>query len=164
MNNEIIIVNELDKVIGYKSRNEIKTSDIYRVAVLWITNSKGEILLAKRSKTKENSPSKWGTAVAGTVEKGETYYTNLIKEAREEIGLTDTYPVRGEKNRIKSKTNYFRQWHFITINKDIKDFKLNKDEVEKIKWFKKDELLSEIKKKPSDFLDSVKDFMKDNIK
>lgn len=161
MDDNFVYVDEYDKVIGHASKDEIDKKKLtYRVAVLWITNSKGEILLAKRALSKKHNPGKWGPAVAGTVERGETYYTNIVKEAKEEIGLTGTYPIRGEKDRVKGKHNYFRQWHFITINKDIKEFKLKKDEVSSIKWFKKDELAKAIKSKPSDFLDSVKQAMK----
>jgi isopentenyldiphosphate isomerase len=160
MKHEIIIVNELDKVVEYKEREKIISKDIYRVAVLWITTSKGELLLAKRSKTKKNDPGKWGPSVAGTVEKGETYYTNIIKEAKEEIGLIDTYPVKGDKHRVKGKRNYFSQWYFLTTNKNLADFKIDKSEVSEIKWFKKEELEKKIKSSPSQFSDSVKLLLK----
>lgn len=160
MKHEIIIVNELDKTLEYKEREKINSKDIYRVAVLWITNSKGELLLAKRSKIKKIDPGKWGPSVAGTVEKGETYYTNIIKEAKEEIGLTDTYPVKGDKHRVKGKHNYFSQWYFLTTNKNLKDFKIDKTEVSEIKWFNKEELEKKVKSAPSQFLDSVKLLLK----
>lgn len=156
-----IIVNEFDKTIGYKNRDEITKNDIYRVSALWITNSDGKILLAKRSKNKKNNPGKWGPAVAGTLGKGETYFSNIVKETKEEIGLTDIYPVKGDKNLIKNEYTYFRQWYHININKKISEFKLKKDEVEEIKWFTKEELLSEIDKKPKNFLSAVIKIMKE---
>ncbi|MFA6422790.1 MAG: NUDIX domain-containing protein, partial [Candidatus Buchananbacteria bacterium] len=84
---KIIIVNENDEAIGHKERNELDFSDIYRVSGLWITNLKGEILLAQRAFTKNHDPGKWGPAAAGTVEEGEDYETNILKEAEEELGL-----------------------------------------------------------------------------
>lgn len=152
---QTIIVNEFDKTVGYKNRDELTKNDIYRVSVLWITNSDGKILLAKRSINKKNNPGKWGPAVGGTLEKGETYYSNIIKEAKEEIGLTDIYPVKGDKDLVKEEYTYFRQWHHININKKISEFKLKKDEVDEIKWFTKEELLNDIKKKPKNFVSSV---------
>ncbi len=153
---EIIIVNELDKTVGYKEREKIAAKDIYRVAVLWITNSKGELLLAKRAMTKSHDPGKWGPSVAGTVERGETYYTNIIKEAKEELGLTDMYPVKGDKHLVNGKWNYFSQWYYMTTNKNVKDFKIDKTEVSEIKWFTKQAISDELKKKPNAFLPSVK--------
>jgi len=84
---EIPIVKNNDEIIKYKKRSEILENDIYRVSSLWITNSSGEVLLAKRAKIKKNHPGVWGPAVSGTVEKDETYYENILKETNEEIGL-----------------------------------------------------------------------------
>ena len=53
---KIIIVDENDNIIGYKERGTIEQSDIDRVSALWITNSKGEFLLARRAYTKKNNP------------------------------------------------------------------------------------------------------------
>ena len=36
---------------------------------------------------KKYDPGKWGPSAAGTVEEGETYQSNIIKELQEEIGL-----------------------------------------------------------------------------
>lgn len=38
---KIIIVDENDKIIGYKDRELINSDDIYRVSGLWIKNSEG---------------------------------------------------------------------------------------------------------------------------
>ena len=87
MKEKIIIVDKNDKIIGYKIRGTLDKNGIYRVSALWITNSLGEILLARRSRKKDKHPLKWGPAVAGTVEEGETYEQNIVKEAWEELGL-----------------------------------------------------------------------------
>ena len=107
---EIIIVNEIDEVIEYKKRDELAPLDIYRVSALWITNSHGEILLAKRHHTKDHHPGKWDPAVSGTVEKkrGGTYDENIIKETEEEIGI------KGVKFEVGPKTKIINEYsHFI---------------------------------------------------
>ena len=85
MSELITIVNLDDEIIGYKPRSEITSQDVYRVSALWIENSKGEILLAQRGFMKRNNPGKWGPAVAGTIDKGESYEENMYKEAEEEL-------------------------------------------------------------------------------
>ncbi len=55
----VIIVNEKDEQIALKERKDIKKEEIYRVSALWITNSKGEILLAQRGLNKKHDPGKW---------------------------------------------------------------------------------------------------------
>jgi len=94
---KIFIVNEQDEVIGYKERNLITRDDIYRVAGLWITNSRGDILLARRAFSKTHDPGKWGPAVSGTIAANETYEENIIKEAEEELGLTGLNLIPGSK-------------------------------------------------------------------
>lgn len=84
----IPIVNLDDEIIGYKPRKDITLQDVYRVSALWIENSQGEILLAQRGFLKSVDPGKWGAAVAGTVEKDESYEENILKEMQEELGLS----------------------------------------------------------------------------
>lgn len=75
---KIQIVDDQDQFIGLKERNEVDyKSDIYRVSALWLTNSKGQTLLAKRAAVKDKDPGKWGPAVAGTIDEGETYDENI---------------------------------------------------------------------------------------
>jgi len=45
----ISIVNEQDEIIGHEDRNDRNLDAIYHVSSLWITNGKGEILLARRA-------------------------------------------------------------------------------------------------------------------
>lgn len=143
-----IIVDENDKIIGFKDRDKTTKDDIYRVTGLWLENSRGEILLAQRAFSKKNGPGKWGPAVSGTVEKGETYDRNILKEAEEEIGLKNIEFQKGEKMRATGNHNYFAQWYFAKLDRDAKDFKINKEEVEQVRWFTKDELEKKIQESP----------------
>lgn len=157
-NMQIIIVDERDNPVGVSDRTSLQPTDIYRVAALWITNSKSEILLAQRALDKENDPGKWGPAVAGTLEDGETYLSNIIKEAQEEIGLENVEPTIGEKKFRKhvGRASYFVQWYSLKIDKDIFEFKLN-HEVPAIKWFSKEELKNLLQEYPVMFLNSIKE-------
>lgn len=160
MKSSIVIVNEKDKIIGSKDSNKINPEDIYRVSALWITNSKNQILLARRALTKHNEPGKWGPAVAGTVEVGETYRKNIIKEAEEELGLKNINPIKDTKKRIFGKHNFFCQMYTLKIDRQIKDFKIQKHEVDKIKWFSKKELAEKINSNPETFTPSMKMWIK----
>ena len=153
----IIIVDENDNIIGYKKRGTLEQSDIYRVSALWITNDKGEFLLARRAYTKKNNPGEWGPAVAGTVDEGEDYLINIIKETEEELGLTISGSDLkvGPKKRTSGKHNYFGQWYFFETNKQINDFKIQEEEVAEIKWFSKEELLRKLETNKDEFLSSL---------
>lgn len=153
---KIVIVDEKDNVISYKDRDAINyQEDIYRVSVLWINDNKGNVLLAKRAMTKSHSPGKWGPAVSGTVDEGEDYDLNIIKEAEEELGLVGIGPRKGFKKRVFGEYNYFCQWYFVTIDKSASDFKIKKDEVEGVKWFSVEKLMKEMEKQPDKFTGSI---------
>jgi len=149
---QIIIVNDQDEIIGHKERGTLVKEDIYRVSALWITNSNGDILLAQRKFTKKHDPGKWGPAVAGTIDEGETYDSNIIKEAEEEIGLKDIQPKAGPKLRVTGEHNYFGQWYKLVVNKPAEDFLIQAEEVEQVKWFTRSELGQELREHPSTYL------------
>ena len=152
MGSKIIIVDENDKVIVNKDRERLKPEDIYRVSALWISNGKDKVLLAKRALSKKSFPGCWGPAVSGTVQEGETYYSNVIKEAREELGLKEIIPTKGPKVRVASDDyNYFTQWYLLTVEEGQARLKLNKKEVSELKWLGKSNLKRDVKSKPSNF-------------
>ena len=160
MKEKIIIVNEKDEIIGYKERKTLDEGDIYRVSALWLTNSKGEILLAKRNKNKSHNPGMWGPAVAGTVDEGETYEENIIKETEEEIGLSKVSFVLGPKVRRSGQYEHFTQWFTLTIDKEVSEFKIQEDEVEEVKWFTKEELINRLDTSSEEFLPTMKKYFK----
>lgn len=157
----IPIVDENDNIIEYKDINDRKPNDIYRVSSLWVTNSRHDILLAKRALRMKQDPGKWGVAVAGTLEDDETYETNIIKEAEEELGLKNIKPILGLKLRIKDGRNFFVQRYNIVLDKDISEFKIQEHEVAEIKWFTKEQLKKELVEHPEDFLKGIHERMKE---
>lgn len=155
----VTIVDEEDQIIGSKKRGTILQEDIYRVSALWVENSKGDVLLAQRKFTKKNSPGKWGPAVAGTVEEDETYESNIYKEAEEEIGLVGVTFTKREKVRRSGEHNYFCQWFFVCVDKDLDEFVIQEEEVEQIAWLSKEVLKKEVMKTPDQYLSSIRSFV-----
>lgn len=158
-NSKIIVVDEEDNIIGYKERDTLDKKDIYRVSALWITNSQNEILLARRHHSKSHHPGKWGPAVTGTVEEGESYEENIIKETEEEIGLKNIKPKLGPKTKTDNEYHYFVQWYVLNVDKNISEFKIAKNEVEEIKWFTPKELKEQIDKHPKEFTPSIENIL-----
>lgn len=149
----IPIVNEEDEIIGYKERSDIDTEkDLIRATGLWLTDHDGNILLAQRAFIKKHDPGFWGPAVAGTVEEGETYQSNIIKEAEEEIGLKGVEFTQGPKVRMY---NGLAQWFMAVIDHEY-PFVKQDEEVEQIKWFTKIELEKLLEETPEIFLRNFK--------
>ncbi len=157
---KLLIVDENDDIIDYKERDTLDyQKDIYRISALWIENLEGEVLLAKRVVTKKQDPNKWGPAVAGTVDEGEKYEQNIVKEAEEELGLKEKFE-KGPRIRIKGKYNYFCQWYILKTDKDISEFKIQEDEVSEIKWWAKKDLKGQLKTNPELFVSSMSQHVK----
>lgn len=153
---KIQIVDEQDNVIGVKERTGVDyKTDIYRVSALWLTNSKGQTLLAKRAAVKGNDPGKWGPAVAGTIDEGETYDDNIYKEAIEEIGLGGAEFTKGKKTRITYPRNYFCQWYFVTIDREADTFIMQANEVDELEWVDIEQMKKELKVNPDKYVPAM---------
>lgn len=153
---ELVIVNDKDQIIGYKDRAHANKNDITRVSALWIYNSKNEVLIAQRVFTKLYSPGCWQPAVAGTVEKGETYLDNIVKETKEELGI-DVLPKQLREGIHKyndTSHKYFSQSYVVKLDLPIDAFTIQKTEVEGIRWVGLEELYAWVKKSPQDFVGS----------
>lgn len=83
------IVDEQDRVIGKALRSEChgNPSLVHRVAHVLVVNSRGTLLLQKRSPYKDIQPGKWDTSVGGHLNIGEDYETAAHREMKEELGI-----------------------------------------------------------------------------
>ena len=163
MKEKIIIVDKEDEIVWYKERGTLEKEDIYRVSALWIENSKGEILLTQRSFSKRNNPGQWQCAVAGTVDKWEDYDDNIYKETEEEIWVIWEKLKKLKKEYCEQnwgKYRFFCQRYYLLIDRGIEKFTIQEEEVEKIKWFKKIDLIEKIYKNPNDFSENILEMIK----
>ena len=70
----IDVVNEKDEVIGVKDKDLVhRDGDWHRASRIWVLNSKGEVLIHQRAKTKKLLPGLWDTTFGGHVLSGESY-------------------------------------------------------------------------------------------
>lgn len=151
MEEQIIIVDSNDQPIGSKPRSQVAVTDIYRVSALAVYDQKGRILLGKRSATKKNNPNLWAPLVNGTNAVGETYQSNIIKEAKEEIGLVLETVKFVNKLRISETYNFFVSF-FKTIIHDESELVIDPSEIQQLRWFTKAQLFVELKNDPSSFV------------
>lgn len=156
---KVIIVDENDTPIGLKERADFLPGDIHRVTALWLTNSQGEILLAQRAFTKKHAPGMWGPAVYGTVDEGETYESNVIKETKEEIGLSISLDElkKGPKYLAGEGTENgrFVQWFSAVRDVAIDELTLPPDEVIAARWITLADLKREVLEAPDRFVSAM---------
>ncbi|QDU81801.1 putative Nudix hydrolase YfcD [Polystyrenella longa] len=83
------IVNERDEVIGQAPRSQVHAEKLLHRAVhVFVFNSQGEMLLQKRTATKDEYPNCYTSSASGHVSAGETYDETAPRELEEELGIT----------------------------------------------------------------------------
>ena len=123
-----------------EARNPDNIQKGYYISVVGVViiNENNEILLQKRSRLKRTNPNKWGIC-GGKVNLGETTIDAGIRETYEEIGILLN------KDELKFLSMYSNEKAHFTIyyvrkNVDVNECKLQKEELEEIKYFKIKEL------------------------
>lgn len=120
-----------------KTRKKIhQDGDFHRVVHTWIYNEKGEILLQKRSLTKDNHPGCWDISSAGHVHALETSLNGVKRECKEELGININPKDAIYITTIKRTKNPFNQEladiyllklsdkiHFSFTDKEVEDAK-----------------------------------------
>ena len=113
------IVDETGDVIGSATRGECHNGSklLHPVVHLHVFNSKGEVYLQKRPEWKDIQPGKWDTSVGGHLDYGETPEQALIREVREELGITDFQAERKGMYVFESR----RERELVYVNSTIYD-------------------------------------------
>ncbi|MBI4682175.1 MAG: NUDIX domain-containing protein [Nitrospirae bacterium] len=88
------VVNEKGETVRTLPRSQIHgdPSLIHKVVHVLVFNSKGDLLLQKRSMNKDVAAGKWDTSVGGHVNSGETLEEAVRRETAEELGITAYSP------------------------------------------------------------------------
>ncbi len=140
------IVDEDGNILGAVSRGQAHDGSkiLHPVVHLHVFNSRGELYLQHRPAWKDIQPDKWDTAVGGHVDLGENIHQALIREVREELGITDFTPESLGHYVFESKREKELVYvHRCTYDGDIRT---NKDELSGGRFWTKDEITSNIGK------------------
>lgn len=71
-----------------KSRNDIhRDGDWHAAAHVWLINPRSELLIQRRSASKDVGANKWDISAAGHVEAGSTTRETAFRETNEELGI-----------------------------------------------------------------------------
>jgi isopentenyl-diphosphate Delta-isomerase len=77
-----------DRVVGTAPRSRVHANRwLHRAVHVFVFNSRGELLLQRRSATKDESPLKLTSSASGHLASGEDYEPGAIRELMEELGL-----------------------------------------------------------------------------
>lgn len=138
---EILIhVDEDNKIIGYLPRGICHQQNLlHRTISVMVYNDKNEILLQKRSATKDNYPGMYALSVGGHVLKDQNYEEAATREAVEELGVEITPELIKTVHLKDPKHNTFTS---IYKAKHNGPFKMNFEEIDELKFLSEDAIKS----------------------
>jgi isopentenyl-diphosphate delta-isomerase len=153
-----------------KSKSGVhQDGDWQGAAHVWILNRKGQILIQRRSPTKENWPNLWDVSVAGHISAGERPVETAIREAREELGIT-LFP--GECRYLftildqvtLNKGNYVdNEFHHVFLverDLDVRDLKFSDGEVAEVRFVAVRKLQTNLATDPGRFVPHQEEYRK----
>lgn len=146
--NDVVVVNDKDEVIGTMAREVAhKNGAPHRIAVVYVANPAGEILVQVRMTGRLDHSS------AGHVDPGEEYLATAQRELKEELGMDSVELIRvghGVSEEIIPELGEHRV-HVMEIFSCVGNpGELQKDEVRDVYWADPKEVLAEME---SDFED-----------
>lgn len=132
-----------------------------QVVHVCIFNSKNEMLIQQRQKTKKTFANLWDLSLGGCVQSGETTKQAAQRELFEELGIHYDF----ENHRPHFTVNFengFDDFFFLTLDLDIQALSLQQEEVQAVKWASRNEIKKMIDDKSfipyvSTFVDSLFD-------
>jgi 8-oxo-dGTP pyrophosphatase MutT (NUDIX family) len=87
----VTIVDQENNEVGVVKRREMRAGRLtHRATYILVFNSKGELYVQKRTKTKDVFPGYYDVAAGGVVLAGETYEKGAKRELAEELGIRGT--------------------------------------------------------------------------
>lgn len=110
------------------------------VVHICIFNSKNEMLIQKRVKSKKVAPGRWDLSVGGCSMSGEKTKQTAHREMLEEIGLDYDFTHHRPHLTINFEHG-FDDYYFIEKDMDLTTLVLQREEVDEVRWASLDEIL-----------------------
>lgn len=140
------LVDEQDNVIGKEDRNVIYEKQLknYRTVNILIVNRENKILIQKRTLDRRVFPGRFDFSAAGHLNVGESYLDAAKRELKEELGIAPKLTELMYFNPHEHKVNSFKKLY---IGKWDETIPFDKNSVEEIQFFTKDQILHLMKDK-----------------
>lgn len=151
----LAVVDECDEIIEFRPRGEVHRLGLkHRAAHILVFNRRGDLLLQKRSRTKEVAPGLWDSSAAGHVDGDEGYDDCARRELEEELGIRPQAPL---ERLFKLDAGAENGWEFVWVYRctDEGPFTVERREIEAIDWFSAERLGRELIEQGDKFAGTV---------
>ena len=90
------VVDQDDQILRQAPRSVVHANRwLHRAVHIFVFNSGGQLLIHRRSATKDEAPLKYTSSASGHLSAGEDYATAAVRELEEELGLSCTVEFLG---------------------------------------------------------------------
>ncbi|HOX96547.1 MAG TPA: NUDIX domain-containing protein [Candidatus Woesebacteria bacterium] len=150
------VVNSMDEVVGSLPRGVIWDNDLQgqtRVVNIFVVDQEDNVLLPIRSMEKRYLPGGYDFSCGENLKAGEDYEEGVIRGLREELGIEGEQPKEmGSFAPDHGKGFFcFGKVYLIEVGDKSEVTKFNTDEIERLEWKSKDEILEMIEDEPEKF-------------
>ena len=143
------VVDADDRVIAQAARSEVhRRGLLHRAVHIFVFNSRGELLLQRRSATKDEFPLCYTSSASGHLGTGETYDECAPRELEEELGLTTPIEFLAKFPASQETANeHTALYRTVTDKAPVPD----PGEIERIEFCEPDEIAAMLELEPERF-------------
>jgi len=136
------LVSEDDEVIGRALRKECHGNPklVHRAVHVLLFNARKQLLLQKRSASKDVQPGKWDTSVGGHLDPGEGYYVAARREMFEELGVSGVPLTELYHSKIRNEIEAENILTYLTLYNG--EIVFAPDEIDEVRFWSPDEINS----------------------
>jgi isopentenyl-diphosphate delta-isomerase len=154
MEEKVVLVDENDNEVGTERKTRAhQQGRLHRAFSIFVFNSKGELLIQKRAKTKYHSGGLWANTCCSHPRPGEPIEKAAHRRLKEEMGFecelkkafSFTYRAEFENGLIE------HEYDHVFIGKFDGEPQPDPEEVEDWKWVDTEELKKDIKENPDSY-------------
>lgn len=144
------VVDEQDRVLRQAPRSVVHANHwLHRASHIFVFNSRGELLVHRRSATKDECPLLYTSSASGHVAAGEDYGTAAVRELHEELGLQSPIQFLAIIPAQGANTSYEHSGLYRTVTDDPPCF--DPGEIESGEFLSLDEVTRRVSVAPQDF-------------
>ena len=151
----LILVDEKDNALGYDTRENCHLGEgrMHRAFVVFLFNSKKELLVQKRSSQKLLWPSYWDVSATSHVLRDEEYLSAAARALKNELGITSARLRRVLDFTYVAPFGKYSENEYCVLLVDDYDGSVNpnQDEVAAIRYNSLEDLRRDMRAKPDDY-------------
>jgi isopentenyl-diphosphate delta-isomerase len=164
MEEKVVLVNENNEVLGLMPKMEAHEKGLlHRAISILLYNSKGEMLIQQRAKTKYHWPLIWSNAVCSHPRENEDFQDAAQRRLKEELNITCSLKeVYRFIYKAKDEQTGLIEHEYDVVYKGQFDGEIpfNPNEIESIRWIALDSLSQDIEDQPEVYSFWFKEILK----